>query len=61
MKVKYLGGSFESETSVIKGKVYECIGEEKGWLRIIDEEGEDYLYPKREFEVIEEYAKEEED
>lgn len=52
-KVKYLGGEWEGELSVIKGKTYKCLGIEDGWYRIIDEEDEDYLYPAREFEVVE--------
>ena len=36
---------------MVKGKVYDCIGREHGWYRIIDESGEDYLYPP---DVIEE-------
>lgn len=60
MKVEYLGGSFEGKLSLIKGEIYECLGEEKGWLRVIDETGEDYLFPKREFKIIEEKEDEEE-
>ena len=52
-KVKYLGGEWEGEPSVIKGKTYKCLGIEDGWYRIIDEEDEDYLYPAREFEAVE--------
>lgn len=57
MKVKYIG---ESEPLVLlNGKVYECLGEEDGHYRVIDEEGADedeelqgYLYPKRLFEIV---------
>lgn len=58
IKVKYLGES--DFTSLINGKIYDCIGEENNEYRIIDEEGYDsdeeiqgYLYPKRFFEIIE--------
>lgn len=58
MKVKYLGES--DPVSLINGKIYECLGEENGLLRVIDEEGYDpdeeyqgYLYEKHIFEIIE--------
>lgn len=51
MKVKYLGKT-ESHT-LNNGQVYEVLSTENGWYRIIDKSGEDYLYPAREFEVIE--------
>ena len=53
MKVKYIGDK-GSEMSVVKGRVYTCLGIESGWYRIIDEEGEDYLYPPDDFIIIEE-------
>lgn len=34
------------------GKVYEVITIEHGWYRLIDESGEDYLYPPELFEVL---------
>lgn len=52
MKVRYIG-EIESRMTVMKNKVYECLGIEKYWYRIIDEEGEDYLYPMDQFEVVE--------
>lgn len=36
------------------GKIYDVIGVERGWYRIIDESGEDYLYPSAMFEIVEE-------
>ena len=51
MKVKYLG-----ETSFLElthDKVYEVISVEKDWYRIIDDSGEDYLYPPNDFLVVE--------
>ena len=39
---------------MINGKVYDVISIEEGWYRIIDEEGEDYLYPPELFEVVDE-------
>ena len=59
MKVKYLGES--DPISLIKNKIYECLGAEQDCYRVIDEEGYDddeeiqgYLYPKRFFEIVEE-------
>ena len=50
MKVKYLGKSDPLE--LINGKAYNVEAIEKGWYRIIDETGEDYLYPPQAFEII---------
>lgn len=36
------------------GKEYEVLSEEKGKYRIVDESGEDYLYPADMFEIVEE-------
>ena len=51
MKIKYKG-----ETSFLittKGKIYDVLSVEKGWYRIMDDSGEDYLYPPEMFEVVE--------
>lgn len=60
MKVRYIGKS--DPLSLMHNEVYECLGEEHGEYRIIDEEGYDegaeiqgYLYPKHFFEIVEEY------
>lgn len=53
MKVKYIGEK-SSRMSLISGKIYECIGIERDWYRVIDETDEDYLYPPNEFEIVEE-------
>lgn len=45
MRLKYTGKSFYSGFGLTKGKTYECLGIELNMLRIIDDEGEDYLYP----------------
>ena len=50
MKVRYL-----KETSFLvltQGKVYDVLSVEKGWYRIVDDSGEDYLYPPEAFEII---------
>lgn len=43
-KVKYVGKSFGVE-SLTNGKIYDVIGIEEPFLRIIDDSGEDYLWP----------------
>lgn len=52
MRVEYLGGDYENPLCLIKGKIYICLGEEKNWYRVIDETGEDYLFPKKEFKTV---------
>lgn len=52
MKVRYIGEK-GSSLSVIKGNIYQCLGQEYERYRIIDESDEDYLYPIEEFEVVE--------
>lgn len=51
MKVKYIGET--DPTALIKDKIYKVLSEERDRYRIIDEEDEDYLYPKDAFEIIE--------
>jgi hypothetical protein len=34
---------------VLPGLAYEVLGEERGLLRVVDESGEDYLYPANAF------------
>ena len=41
MKVKFIGES--DPVYMINGKAYDVISIEKGWYRIVDEEGEDYF------------------
>ncbi|WP_195890967.1 hypothetical protein [Fenollaria massiliensis] len=50
MKIKYIGVS--DPVYMINGKTYEVLSVENGWYRIIDEEGEDYLYPPELFEIV---------
>ena len=48
MKVRYLG---KTEFLVLtNNKVYDVISVEKGWYRVVDDSGEDYLYPPKYFE-----------
>jgi hypothetical protein len=37
---------------ILPGLVYETLGEERGMLRVMDESGEDYLYPGSAFRVL---------
>jgi hypothetical protein len=41
-----------SGDDVLPGLVYETLGEERGALRIVDESGEDFLYPTKNFRVL---------
>lgn len=54
MRVKYLGKSYP--VSLLQNNIYDVIEVEPacGWYRIIDETGEDYLFPPMLFDVIEE-------
>ena len=50
MRVRWLG---ETEfLCLTHGKIYEVLSIEKEWYRIVDESGEDYLYPPDDFEII---------
>ena len=52
MKVRWIG-----ETDFLiatHGKIYTVLSVEKEWYRIIDDSGEDYLYPPNLFEIVEE-------
>ncbi len=50
MKVKYMGET--SPLELTHNKIYEVISIEKGWYRIVDDTGEDYLYPLENFEIL---------
>lgn len=51
MKVKWLG---KIDFLVLTNKkIYDVISIERGWYRIIDDSGEDYLYPPDMFEIVE--------
>lgn len=51
MKVGYTGET--SFLELMNGDIYEVISVERGWYRVVDDSGEDYLYPPDEFEVVE--------
>lgn len=51
MKVKYKG---KTDVSLTSNKVYDVISVERAWYRIVDDTGEDYLFPPDDFDVVEE-------
>ncbi|MDR2693361.1 MAG: hypothetical protein LBB74_04005 [Chitinispirillales bacterium] len=51
MKVKYIINEF-TVTGPKYGKIYDVISIELDWYRIIDESGEDYMYPPGAFEIV---------
>lgn len=51
LKIKYIG---ETDFLVLNHNIiYDVISIEKEWYRIIDDSGEDYLYPPELFEIVE--------
>lgn len=52
MKVRFIGET--DPIYMINGKIYEVLSIENGWYRIIDEEGEDYIYPPELLQVVNE-------
>ena len=52
MKIKYLGKT--EPFMLTNNKLYDVIAIEKNWYRIIDDSGEDYLFPPQLFEIIDE-------
>lgn len=38
--------------TLTKGKVYEVLSVENGWYRVVDDSGEDYLYPPDNFVIV---------
>ena len=50
MRIKYIGKTIPF--ALTKNKIYEVLSIEKDWFRIIDDTGEDYLYPPNKFEII---------
>lgn len=50
MRIKWTG---KTEFLVLThGKEYDVISVERGWYRIIDDSGKDYLYPPQLFTVV---------
>lgn len=52
MKVRYIGKTVE--LCLTNGKIYEALGYEHGFIRVIDDSDEDYLFEPENFEVIDE-------
>ena len=51
MKVKWMGKT--EFLTLTNKKIYTVKSVEKGWYRIVDDSGEDYLYPPYNFEIVE--------
>lgn len=52
MKVRWKG---ETEFLVLThDKIYMVLSVERGWYRLVDDSGDDYLYPPENFEIVEE-------
>ena len=51
MKVRWLGPT--DFLVLTHNKIYTVLSIEKDWYRIVDDSGEDYLYPPQMFETIE--------
>lgn len=52
MNVRYIGET--SPLELTNGKIYTVLSDEKGWYRVVDDTGEDYLYPSEAFELVSE-------
>lgn len=52
MKVKWTGDT--TFLVLTKNRIYEVLSVERGWYRVRDDSGEDYLYPPEQFEIVEE-------
>ena len=50
MKVRYVKNTIS--LCLTQNKVYEVLSVERGWYRILDDSGEDYLYPPEHFETV---------
>lgn len=50
MKAKYIGKS--ESYALDNGKIYKILSVDQAWYRVIDESGEDYLYPAEVFEIV---------
>ena len=53
LNVRFIGETIPLELK--NNKIYSVISTEKGRYRIIDDTGEDYLYPPEVFEIIPEH------
>ena len=46
MKLRFVGETFYGGLGLTNGKIYEAWEEDADYYRVIDDSGEDYLYPK---------------
>ena len=53
MKIKSLY-DVHNGRSLKEGRIYEAKRGQKGWFALVDESGEEYAYPPKLFEVVEE-------
>ena len=51
MKVRHIKNTISM--CLTENKIYEVLSIEKGWYRIVDDTGEDCLYPPEAFEIAE--------
>lgn len=51
MKVRYVGENFG--ISLTHNKVYEALGYESDFIRVVDDTDDDYLYDPDDFEIVE--------
>lgn len=56
MKIKCLF-DVHNGRSLKKDKIYEAIPLEKGWFALVDESGEEYVYPPKLFKAVEDANK----
>ena len=49
-RVRYIGKT--GFLTLTNGKEYDVLSVERTWYRIIDDSGDDYLYPPEDFEVV---------
>ena len=50
MKVRWKGKT--SSLMLTHGKVYNVMSIEKDWYRVVDDSGDDYLYPPGGFDIV---------
>jgi len=50
-RVRYMGST--SRLMLTYDRIYDVISVERKWYRVIDDSGDDYLYPPELFEIVE--------
>lgn len=50
MKVKWKGKT--EYLMLTHDKIYDVVSVEKKWYRVVDDSGDDYLYPPEKFEIV---------